>query len=125
MHLFKQEKRLQKTSVVFVLMVGLILGSPRSSSAQNKMTLKDCINAALGHDPQVELAQMETAAAESEVKAAQAALFPSVKGALKGELFNGSSLQPFALENAADADTLGVGNKNRVVNFGHIWRGEL
>ena len=128
MHLFKQEK-LQKTKLAFAFAAGVALVAPAWSSAQNAMSLKDCINAALGQSPELELAKIEASAAESELKAAQAGLLPYLKGIINAELFTGRPLGPFALENSKDPDEVGRGangqprKKDNTIDFGHVWVG--
>jgi len=58
--------------------------------SRHSLTLKDCIAIALGESPKLEGSRLDLLAAGEEIRAAQALLWPNLKGTVTGEAFSGS-----------------------------------
>src|SRR5438876_1572618 len=72
--------------------------SPRNPDLpRHPLTLKDCIAIALGESPKLEGSRFDLLAAGEEIRAAQASLWPNLKGAVTGEAFSGEPTSKFRI----------------------------
>ena len=75
---------------------------------RHPLTLRDCIAIALGESPKLEASGFDLLAAGWEVRAAQALLWPNLKGSATGEAFSGESTGKFGLVNTTSPSGGGV-----------------
>ena len=66
---------------------------------RHPLTLRDCIAVALGESPKLEASSFDLLAAGWEIRAAQALLWPNLKGSASGEAFSGESTGKFGIVN--------------------------
>ncbi len=91
---------------------------------RHPLTLQDCIDIALGLSPKLEASRFDLLAAGEEIRAAQAALWPNLKGSATGEAFSGERTGKFGIV----LDTGGGGggvSANRQVDFAGVGVGSL
>src|SRR6266576_4504555 len=67
---------------------------------RHPLTLQDCIAIALGESPKLEATRFDLLAAGEEIRAAQASLWPNLKGSVTGEAFSGSRIGKFGIVTA-------------------------
>jgi outer membrane protein TolC len=87
-------------TLLLVLPIRLTAGeiSVRSQTLPRRpLTLQDCIAIALGESPKLEATHFDLLAAGEEIRAAQAALWPNLKGSATGEAFSGEQTGKFRL----------------------------
>jgi outer membrane protein TolC len=84
--------------------------------SRHSLTLKDCIAIALGESPKLEGSRLDLLAAGEEIRAAQALLWPNLKGTVTGEAFSGSRTGKFGIVTATGAGAGGnaVGANKKV-----------
>jgi outer membrane protein TolC len=75
---------------------------------RHPLTLRDCIAIALGESPKLEASGFDLLAAGWEVRAAQALLWPNLKGSATGEAFSGENTGKFGLVNTTSPSGGGV-----------------
>jgi outer membrane protein TolC len=75
---------------------------------RHPLTLRDCIAIALGESPKLEASGFDLLAAGWEVRAAQALLWPNLKGSATGEAFSGANTGKFGLVNTTSPSGGGV-----------------
>src|SRR6266516_5177171 len=63
---------------------------------RHPLTLRDCIAIALAESPKLEATRFDLLAAGEEIRAAQASLWPNLKGSATGEAFSGQSTGSFS-----------------------------
>jgi outer membrane protein TolC len=80
---------------------------------QHPLTLQDCIAIALGESPKLEATRFDLLAAGEEIRAAQALLWPNLKGSATGEAFSGDRTSKFGVVNAGSSGG-GVSANKRV-----------
>src|SRR5712692_10410006 len=68
-----------------------------SDLPRHPLTLQDCIAIALGESPKLEASRFDLLAAGEEIRAAQASLWPSLKGSTTGEAFSGEQTGKFRI----------------------------
>ena len=91
---------------------------------RHPLTLQDCIDIALGLSPKLEASRFDLLAAGEEIRAAQAALWPNLKGSATGEAFSGERTGKFGI--VLDTGTGGGGvSANRQVDFAGVGVGSL
>src|SRR5213593_2201243 len=64
---------------------------------RHPLTLRDCIAIALGESPKLEASRLDILAAGAEIRAAQDALWPNLKGSVTGEAFSGEPTSKFRI----------------------------
>jgi outer membrane protein TolC len=85
------------------------------SLPRHPLTLQDCIAIALGESPKLEASRFDLLAAGEEIRAAQALLWPNLKGTATGEAFSGEPTAKFRIVSttgvsaARQVDLAGVG----------------
>src|SRR6266576_337720 len=85
-------------SLVALLVILPLKLPAREISAHNPdlprhpLTLQDCIAIALGESPKLEATRFDLLAAGEEIRAAQASLWPNLKGSATGEAFSDSMM---------------------------------
>jgi len=80
---------------------------------RHPLTLQDCIAIALGESPKLEASRFDLLAAGEEIRAAQASLWPNLKGSATGEAFSGQSTGIFSVVTIGPS-TGGVTSKRHV-----------
>jgi outer membrane protein len=75
---------------------------------RHPLTLRDCIAIALGESPKLEASGFDLLAAGWEVRAAQALLWPNLKGSVTGEAFSGENTGKFGLVSTTSPSGGGV-----------------
>jgi outer membrane protein TolC len=80
---------------------GVELGS-RRAVPQRVLTLKDCINIALGESPLMEASRFDLLAAIQEINAARAMTLPRLFGEVTPEIFSGGQTSAFSILTASD-----------------------
>lgn len=75
---------------------------------RHPLTLEDCIAIALGESPKLEATRFDLLAAGEEIRAAQALLWPNLKGSATGEAFSGEQTGKFSLVNTTSPSGGGV-----------------
>jgi outer membrane protein TolC len=83
---------------------------------RHPLTLQDCIAIALGESPKLEASRFDVLAAGEEIRAAQASLWPNLKGSATGEAFSGEQTGKFGIVNTTSPSGGGV-NVNRQVDL--------
>ena len=86
---------------------------------RHPLTLQDCIAIALGESPKLEATHFDLLAAGEEIRAAQAALWPNLKGTATGEMFSGEQTGRFGIVNTIGPSGDGV-SSNRQVDLAGI-----
>jgi outer membrane protein TolC len=79
----------------------LALGSTRAAE-QRVLTLRDCIDIALGESPLMEASHFDLLAATEEINAARAMTLPQVVGSATPEIFSGGQTSAFSILTASD-----------------------
>ena len=105
------------TSLLLVLPTRLPAGEVRTYNhnlPRHPLTLRDCIAIALGESPKLEASGFDLLAAGWEVRAAQASLWPNLKGSASGEAFSGESTGKFGIVNTTSPSGGGVNTTNNV-----------
>jgi len=64
---------------------------------RHPLTLQECIAIALGESPKLKASRFDLLAAGEEIRAAQAALWPNLKGSATGEAFSGEHTSKFRI----------------------------
>jgi outer membrane protein TolC len=112
------------TSLIWLLATLLLILAPNLPAGEvatynqkiprHPLTLRDCIAIALGESPKLEASQFELLAAGEEIRAAQAALWPNLKGSATGEAFSGEQTGKFGIVNTTSPSGGGVNTTNNV-----------
>src|SRR5439155_3476508 len=87
-------------ALVLILPLRLPAGEIRARDPdlpRHPLTLKDCIAIALGESPKLEGSRFDLLAAGEEIRAAQASLWPNLKGAVTGDAFSGEPTSKFKI----------------------------
>jgi outer membrane protein TolC len=79
---------------------------------RHPLTLRDCIAIALGESPKLEASGFDLLAAGWEVRAAQALLWPNLKGSATGEAFSGEQTGKFGIVSTTTPSGGGVTSNN-------------
>jgi len=90
---------------------------------RHPLTLQDCIAIALGESPKLEATRFDLLAAGEEIRAAQASLWPNLKGSATGEAFSGERTGKFGIVTTGPSG--GGVNANRQVDLAGIGIGGL
>ena len=90
---------------------------------RHPLTLQDCIAIALGESPKLEATRFDLLAAGEEIRAAQASLWPNLKGSATGEAFSGEQTGKFRIVTTVPSG--GGVNANRKVDLAGIGIGGL
>src|SRR2546430_8104027 len=90
---------------------------------RHPLTLQDCIAIALGESPKLEATRFDLLAAGEEIRAAQASLWPNLKGSATGEAFSGERTGKFGI--VLTGPSGGGVNANRKVDLAGIGIGGL
>src|SRR6266403_5395623 len=85
---------------------------------RHPLTLQDCIAIALGESPKLEATRFDLLAAGEEIRAAQASLWPNLKGSATGEAFSGEQTGKFRIVTTVPSG--GGVNANRKVDLAGI-----
>jgi len=85
---------------------------------RHPLTLQDCIGIALGESPKLEASRFDLLAAGEEIRAAQASLWPNLKGSATGEAFSGEQTSKFGI--VLTGPSGGGVNANRQVDLAGI-----
>jgi outer membrane protein TolC len=85
---------------------------------RHPLTLQDCIAIALGESPKLEASRFDLLAAGEEIRAAQASLWPNLKGSATGEAFSGERTSKFGI--VLTGPSGGGVNANRQVDLAGI-----
>src|SRR6266568_3923706 len=85
---------------------------------RHPLTLQDCIAIALGESPKLEATRFDLLAAGEEIRAAQASLWPNLKGSATGEAFSGERTGKFGI--VLTGPSGGGVNANRQVDLAGI-----
>ena len=85
---------------------------------RHPLTLQDCIAIALGESPKLEATRFDLLAAGEEIRAAQASLWPNLKGSATGEAFSGERTGKFGIVTTGPSG--GGVNANRQVDLAGI-----
>jgi len=110
------------TTLLLVLPTRLPAGEGRTRNVilpRHPLTLRDCIAIALGESPKLEASSFDLLAAGWEIRAAQALLWPNLKGSASGEAFSGESTGKFGIVNTTSPSGGGV-NTSRNVDLAGI-----
>src|SRR5437868_4639163 len=90
---------------------------------RHPLTLQECIAIALGESPKLEATRFDLLAAGEEIRAAQASLWPNLKGSATGEAFSGEHTGKFGIVTTGPSG--GGVNANRKVDLAGIGIGGL
>jgi outer membrane protein TolC len=115
--------------LVGLLVALLLIPGPRSKAGEGRtytthlprhpLTLRDCIAIALGESPKLDASNFDLLAAGEEIRAAQASLWPNLKGTATGEAFSGEQTGKFGIVNTTSPSGGGV-NTSRNVDLAGI-----
>jgi outer membrane protein TolC len=81
---------------------------------RHPLTLQDCIAIALGESPKLEASRIDLLAAGEEIRAAQASLWPNLKGSATGEAFSGEQTGIFRIATIGPSAASAVSSNKRV-----------
>ena len=123
-----------ESSLIGLLATLLLILPPRLQAGEvrtynhnlprHPLTLRDCIAIALGESPKLEASGFDLLAAGYEIRAAQALLWPNLKGSATGEAFSGENTGKFGLVSTTSPSGGGVSSNVGLAGIG-LFGGKL